>query len=213
MKTHLFTIQSAPVFLDNDDPKFPIITWITGANGSKTNIDGDGTGPSHGDPDFQGDTSLHEHHSALNADEDQYIAIPPQIRDCVSEPVLGCQGHAKHGGKTAQFVVGDIGPKNKLGEVSIALANALGIPSSPTTGGTLEGVEYTIYPGQPANVNGKIYDLQTAKGVEIPAESSSSSEPEVERDALGNPISKPDAEALASTFDPVHQESSANAGV
>lgn len=185
MNTHLFTIQAAPVFLDNDDPNHPVITWITGAQGSKTNIDGDGTGPSHGDPDYQDDTSLHDHHSALNADEDQYIAIPLEIRDAVKQPVLGCQGHAKHGGKIAQFVVGDIGPKNKLGEVSIALANSLGIPSSPTTGGTLEGVQYTIYPGQPANVNGKQYDLQTKAGVEIPTESSSSSEvaelPEVAR--------------------------------
>lgn len=201
MKTHLFTIQSAPVFLDNEDPKNPVITWVTGAKGSKTNIDGDGTGPSHGDPDYQNDTSLHEHHVALNADEDQYVAIPPEIRDAVEQPVLGCQGHAQHGGKIAQFVVGDIGPRNKLGEVSIALAKALGIPSSPTIGGTLEGVQYTIYPGQPANVNGKQYDLQTAQGVEIPTESSSSEEPQE---------SSSSTEELHSAFDPVQQESSSS---
>lgn len=198
MNVHLFTIQAAPVFLDNDDPKNPIITWIAGAA-----IDGDGTGPSHGDPDYQNDTSLHEKHAALNADEDLYVVVPPEIRDAVEPPVLGCSAHVAYAGKGVHAVVGDIGPASRIGEISIALAKALGIASSPTTGGVPEGVKYTIYPGQPANVNGKQYDLQTAKGVEIPTESSSSSEEAQE--------SSSSAEDLHSTFDPVHQESSSGA--
>jgi hypothetical protein len=181
MKTHIFTIRGFPIFIDNANPKAPEISWI-----AKASIDGDGTGPSHGDPDYQDDTSLHEKHAALDADTDIYAVVPPEIRDCVEEPVLGCQGFATYAGKSSPFVVGDIGGANNLGEISIALAKALNIPWSPTTGGVAEGVSYMIHPGQPANVNGKIYDLQTAKGVEIPT-----------------PEPAPTSEQMASTFDPV----------
>ncbi len=37
-------------------------------------------------------------------------------------------------------IYADVGPANKIGEGSIALASALGIPSSPKTGGTAHGI-------------------------------------------------------------------------
>jgi len=42
-----------------------------------------------------------------------------------------------------EAIYADIGPKNHLGEGSIALAEALGIPSDPKRGGTSRGVTET----------------------------------------------------------------------
>ena len=44
-------------------------------------------------------------------------------------------------------VYADVGPASKIGEASIALADALGIPSSPKSGGTAHGVIYIVFPG------------------------------------------------------------------
>jgi Fungal chitosanase of glycosyl hydrolase group 75 len=50
-------------------------------------------------------------------------------------------------GACAYAVYADVGPATKIGEGSIALANALGIPSSPKTGGTGNGIVYIVFPG------------------------------------------------------------------
>jgi hypothetical protein len=44
-------------------------------------------------------------------------------------------------------VYADVGPANKTGEASIALANVLGIPSSPKSGGIGHGIGYIVFPG------------------------------------------------------------------
>jgi hypothetical protein len=44
-------------------------------------------------------------------------------------------------------VYADVGPPSKIGEASIALADALGIPSSPKSGGTAHGIIYIVFPG------------------------------------------------------------------
>jgi hypothetical protein len=49
-----------------------------------------------------------------------------------------------------------------IGELSIAAAEQLGIPSSPRHGGVNSGVLFEFWPGQPAKVNGEDYDLQPA---------------------------------------------------
>lgn len=126
-------------------------------------IDGDGTGSSHGDPDFQNETSLKHNGQSLNADVDKYIVVPPAIIQGVKGIVLGSQAHVLHTvtGAETYAVVGDIGPHSKLGEISIACARALGIPSSTTTGGEDRHVlRYTIRPGMAANVDGVDYELQ-----------------------------------------------------
>lgn len=126
-------------------------------------IDDDGTGPSHGDPDHQGDTTLHLNGRPLNADEDLYIVVPPVIPKSVAGIVLGSRAIVtnRRNGKRSPAVVGDIGPSTKDGEISVALAVALGINPNPNNGGEDSAViEYLITPGQPANVNGKVYDLQ-----------------------------------------------------
>ena len=44
-------------------------------------------------------------------------------------------------------VFADIGPKDHIGEGSIALAKALGIPGNPRKGGVTQGVGYVVFPG------------------------------------------------------------------
>lgn len=130
---------------------------------AKAAVDTDGIGPHHHDPDAQSDTSLHLDGKPLNADEDIYIVLPPQIIEKVRGIVLGCQSvlHNLKNGMSTCAVVGDIGPHRKIGEISVACAAAIGIDPSPTTGGEDSHViDYVIYPGQAAIVNGKKYQLQ-----------------------------------------------------
>lgn len=150
----LFVIEGYPVILNPDG----MVHWI-----AKGAIDGDGSGSSHGDPYFQDDTSLHYHGEALNADVDRYIVVPPQIISAVAPVVLGCQAIVidTRNGNTTDAVVGDVGPKSKLGELSIACAKAIRIPSSPISGGIeWPVILYQIWPGKPATVGTKEYDLQ-----------------------------------------------------
>jgi hypothetical protein len=41
----------------------------------------------------------------------------------------------------------DEGPPRKIGEASIALAKALGIPARPKSGGVAHGIVYLVFPG------------------------------------------------------------------
>jgi hypothetical protein len=96
-----------------------------------------------------------------------YIAIPQEIRNGAKGVILGCKVKCYHRptGKTAWGIVADIGPRTKVGEVSIAMARALGMNPSPRSGGEEKAVvEYTIYGNQFAEVNGKKVPLITAKG-------------------------------------------------
>ena len=129
---------------------------------AKAAVDTDGSGPLHGDPDAQADTSLHWMGNPLNADLDKYIVVPPAIITGVKGIVLGCQAFLTNtkNGLTTKAVVGDIGPHKKLGEISVATAKALGINPSPTKGGEdAHVVRYVLNPGIPALVDGKLYQL------------------------------------------------------
>lgn len=140
------TIEGCHVF--REDSPVEKVSYV-----AKAAIDGDGSGSSHGDPDFQGDTSLHHNGQPLNSDIDRYIVVPPAIINGTNGIVLGCRGIVTHTltGMETAVVVGDIGPHLKLGEVSIATARALWIDPSPTSGGEDRHViSYEIYPGQAA---------------------------------------------------------------
>lgn len=146
------TIEGHPITLNSDGS----ITYTAGAM-----IDGDGSGGnSYGDPDFQDATSLKVNGGSLNAEAEAYIVVPPAILDGVPKPILGSQAFVSFGSKSIAAVVGDIGPHTKLGEISIACAQALGIPSSPLSGGVASGVSYRILPGVPAQANWRTYPLQ-----------------------------------------------------
>lgn len=129
---------------------------------AKAAIDSDGIGPHHGDHTAQDATT---YQPSLNADKDRYIVVPPAIRDGVKGVVMGCLAqvtNTRNGMHTAA-VVGDIGPHKKLGEISCACASAIGLNPSPVSGGVDDHViEYVIWPGTAAVVNGKVYTLQPA---------------------------------------------------
>src|SRR6266481_3853569 len=61
-------------------------------------------------------------------------------------------GRLALGAKLDDYAVyADVGPANKIGEASIALAAALGIPSNPKNGGIGHGIAYIVFPGSARN--------------------------------------------------------------
>ena len=129
---------------------------------AKAAIDSDGVGPHHGDHTAQDETT---YKPDLNADTDRYIVVPPAIRNGVKGVVIGCLAHVTNtkNGKHTAAVVGDIGPRKKIGEISCACASAIGLNPSPVSGGVDDHtIEYIIWPGVPAIVNGTYYKLQPA---------------------------------------------------
>jgi hypothetical protein len=125
-------------------------------------IDDDGSGEAHNDPYHQSDTSLHHFGRPLNADVDFYAVLPEQLAREVAPIVLGCQGYATYKGTRYPLVLGDLGPRNRLGEISEALAIRMGINPNPNTGGDdNEDIFFEFYPGVPAVVNGTTYSLQS----------------------------------------------------
>ena len=162
MATLVTTIEGVSAWANDDNS----VTWL-----SLLRIDGDGRGGNvQKDPCFQSDTTLHEKLPdgtivPLDSETENYAVSPPQLIQGVPGIVMGCQGFATNirTGQRAPFVMGDEGPSSRFGEGSIALAEALGIPSSPTTGGTDDHIiAWQIFPGQAAFVGGIQYDLRPA---------------------------------------------------
>ncbi len=91
-----------------------------------------------------------------------YVVVNPIVRLGSLGVVIGCRALVSYRGATVEAVVADVGPAHKIGEISIAAAIALGIPSSPRTGGVESGVYFQLFPDTPANVNGIVYELQPA---------------------------------------------------
>jgi hypothetical protein len=77
-----------------------------------------------------------------------YIVVPPLVIQATAGVVRGCKARASFRGISVDAVVADKGPKNKIGELSIAAARAIGVPASPRNGGT-ESAEilYELWPG------------------------------------------------------------------
>jgi len=77
-----------------------------------------------------------------------YIVVPPLVIQKTAGIVRGCKARATWRGKSVECVVADKGPSNKTGELSIAAARAIGLPSSPRNGGTEKPeVLYELWPG------------------------------------------------------------------
>lgn len=75
-----------------------------------------------------------------------YLVTPPElIRD--NGIRLGDLAAVKRLDKLAFAIVADVGPHGHYGEGSPALAELLGVPSSPRDGGCSYGVTYVIFPG------------------------------------------------------------------
>lgn len=80
-----------------------------------------------------------------------YIVVPPLIIQKTVGVVRGCRARVSLGSRSVDCVVADQGPSNRIGELSIAAAQALGLPSSPRDGGTEQPVVlYELWPGNPA---------------------------------------------------------------
>jgi hypothetical protein len=142
------------------------------ASGSETvhfiadaDIDCDGSGgnPDH-DPCFQPDTTLHGPDGrALNAYQVPFVVVPPLVCQKTRGMVLGSECLITHTLTRRQVlcVVGDMGPTSKIGELSVAAARAIGVPSNPVTGGeSRKIIDYEIRVGKAAVISGVRYALK-----------------------------------------------------
>ncbi len=73
-----------------------------------------------------------------------YVVLPPQL---LKHARLGDFAMVEQvsTGKRVFALVADTGPKDKLGEGSIALAEALGMGASPRAGGARSGLRYVVF--------------------------------------------------------------------
>lgn len=130
---------------------------------ASVDCDGSGGNPDN-DPYFQPDTTLHNEGKALNAYQESFIVVPPVVVRRVVPVVMGCKARVlyRKTGIYQDAVVGDLGPTQKIGEVSVFLARLLGMSGNPNTGGEsdMRMVLYEVWPGTPAIVNGVTYQLQ-----------------------------------------------------
>jgi hypothetical protein len=79
----------------------------------------------------------------VDAEQVPYVSVPSDFGSLV----LGDLCMVLYADKRCAAIVCDIGPHRRFGEGSIALAAALGIPSSPRHGGVGDGVTYIIFAG------------------------------------------------------------------
>jgi len=122
----------------------------------------DGVGPKRPeDPHQQAQTT---YRPFLNADLDKYIVIPNKVRLAVKPTVIGCMGRITHL-PTRQWswaVTGTTGPDNKTGEASHILAKLVFPNARPDFGDKKADYFYEFWPGIPAVVDGKQYQLVPA---------------------------------------------------
>ncbi len=99
------------------------------------------------DPTGQTQTSLrHPDGRSVDAENIPYFVLPGGKYASLGIK-LGDIAAVRYNGKVAFAVFADVGPRSKLGEGSIALAQELGIPANPRSGGVRGGVEYLVFPG------------------------------------------------------------------
>jgi N-acetylmuramoyl-L-alanine amidase len=131
---------------------------------SDLDICNDGSGPSHGDPSYQSQTAYYNNGKFLNADQDKYIVIPPQIRKMVAPTVMGCQARLSNltTGAVYDGVTGEIGPDDKTGEAAYCLSKIVNPSITHNSGDKSMIYLYELWPGVAAVVDGKTYKLESA---------------------------------------------------
>jgi N-acetylmuramoyl-L-alanine amidase len=135
---------------------------------SDLDICNDGTGPSHGDQYHQPMTAYYsggvEGNKYLNADQDRYIVVPPQVRSMVPPIVMGCKGQVTNmlTGVVCAGVTGEIGPDDKTGETAYSLAKIVNPSITYNSGDKGLNYLYELWPGTAAMVDGFTYKLQPA---------------------------------------------------
>jgi hypothetical protein len=165
MKKVIATLQNCPITRYYGETKG--IETIDFTADMDIDADGSGGNPWH-DKYFQADTSLHYKGKALDSSKVPYIVVPPVVISATTGIVLGshCVVFNFNNSMWTQAVVGDLGPSLKVGEGSMALAKLLGIDPNPNTGGEdTQTINYRIFVGIPATVQGITYDLQSYKDV------------------------------------------------
>jgi hypothetical protein len=113
-------------------------------------------------------------HRYTDSETIPFIALPPKVLHAFghcAQDAQACLGDVAFvvnsaNGKTAFAIVADVGPRKRIGEGSIALANALGIPPSPRHGGAGSGVYYLVFPGS-GNEKPKSLDEINAIGADL----------------------------------------------
>lgn len=84
----------------------------------------------------------------VDAETVPYVVVPPLVVQQTAGVVRGCRARVSHRGRSVDAVVADRGPANRVGEISIAAARALGIDPSPRHGGLDKPeVLYELWPG------------------------------------------------------------------
>jgi hypothetical protein len=87
----------------------------------------------------------------VDAETVPYIVVPPIIVRKTAGIVRGCKARVTRGDKVVDCVVADLGPANKIGELSIAAARAIGLNPSPRHGGTeQQELLFELWPGTAA---------------------------------------------------------------
>jgi hypothetical protein len=116
---------------------------------SSMTIDADGAGEAwKSDPDGQPGTSLsYASGEALDPTRIPYFVLPEGFEKTHPAVALGDVAAVVFEGRVAYAIWGDEGPREQVGEGSIALARALGIDPDPVRGGQDRGVAYVIFPG------------------------------------------------------------------
>lgn len=84
----------------------------------------------------------------VNSDSIPYIVLPNN-KSVLALVHKGDFAYVKNirNGKTSAAIFADVGPKDKIGEGSMKLAENLGINSNPRTGGIADSVQYFVFPG------------------------------------------------------------------
>ncbi len=111
------------------------------------------------DPYYQAETAFVDSHGQpLDASTLPYIVIPGESSRFryTEHGIRGGQvALVIYEGRLAWGIFGDVGPQAIIGEASYAMAEALGIPSSPISGGVGSGVTYLVFTGADARVSRK----------------------------------------------------------
>lgn len=88
----------------------------------------------------------------IDATRIPYIALPRNFADDYNIHLGDLALVTNHAnGRHAYAIFADVGPKGRIGEGSIALAKALGIPANPRHDSAEKGVSYLIFPGSGQN--------------------------------------------------------------
>jgi hypothetical protein len=152
-------IEGCPIYHGKDEKDREVVSFkakmAVCCDGMRTNV--------YGDECWQPETAYQNGGKYLNAVKVRYVVVPPFIISAVAAIVLGseCEVYNTETKIRTDAIVGDVGPKNELGEGSCALAHAVGLSSNPNHGGTDKKIiTYTIYVGQAAVVDGVKYKLQ-----------------------------------------------------